>query len=189
MQLALVLLSLARLAGSASRLYLGWRKPVTAQDILSGEVDPERLAASALASRLACNAPPHGRDFSSDETAVRGLANTLETAESRFLYFWERCHANVDSAKRTALLVFLLSLIMAAYGAYPRWLMYASESKLTGTSAAFWAVRDLVTLLGHGWALSAVLYLASSFIERALAKRKINWTYFCARLKNELSRA
>jgi hypothetical protein len=35
--------------------------------------------------------------------------------------------------------------------------------------------------------MSAVLYFFSSFIERALANRKIDWAYFCARLRNELS--
>jgi hypothetical protein len=112
----------------------------------------------------------------------------LGAAESRFLYFWERCRADVDSARRAALLAFVLSMVTVAYSAFPIYFLHFNNSKQGGMWSTFWTIRDLLMLLGHGWSCCAVLYLASSFFERALVKRRICWTYFCARLKNELPR-
>jgi hypothetical protein len=117
------------------------------------------------------------------------LVSTLGIADTRFMYFWERCRADVDSARRAALLVFLLSMVEAAYSAFPIYFSHFNNSTHGGIWSTFWTVKDLLIVLGHAWSCSAALYLAASFFERALAKRKICWTYFCARLRNELPRA
>jgi hypothetical protein len=188
-QVVLFLLSVVRLVSSAKCLYLSRGTRISPEDVLAGKVDSGTLAASGLANRLPCKAFLQKRDCSELAPAEGAgkLPYAVEAAESRFLYLWERCHANVDSARRAAILTFLLTLVMAAYSAYPRYLMYFNNSKRTGSWAAFLAAMDLLTLLGDGWAFCAVLYLSSSFFERALIKLRINWTYFCARLKNELS--
>jgi hypothetical protein len=75
---------------------------------------------------------------------------------------------------------------MAAYTAYPRYTMHFNNSSRTGFGAAFLAVIDILILLGHGWALGAALYFASSFFERSLAKRKASWAYVEAILGHQL---
>lgn len=161
-------------------------------DVLKGRVDPIRVAALGLANRIQCRDLAEKRtslEFSKSETGPEILVYTLGIADSRFLYFWERCRADVESARRAALLVFLLSLVAAAYSAFPIYFLHFNNNIHGGIWSAFWTVKDLLILLGHGWSCSAALYLAASFFERALSKRKICWTYFCSSLKNEMSRA
>jgi hypothetical protein len=85
-------------------------------------------------------------------------------------------------------LVFLLSLIVVAYTTCPRYLLYYKNNTAIVSEAAFLTVRDMLTILGYGLSFCTVLYVASSFFQRALAKRKTSWTYFCAMLKDELQR-
>ncbi len=191
LQLALVLISAVRLVASGRRLYLRWGRRIAAEDVLKGEADPALLAASGLANRLPAGALLQVRSSleSPGEGADRARAlYTLDVAEGRFQYFWECCRADADSARRAGLLALLLSFVAIFYSAFPIYFLHFNNSKHGGNWSMFWTVRELLMLLGHGWSCCAMLYLASSFFERALAKRKICWTYFCARLKNELSR-
>jgi hypothetical protein len=188
-QLSLVLISAARLVNSARRLYQYSSGRISAEDVVKGGVDPDLLAASGLANRLPCRdllQKRVGSEFLRDETgAVRPLY-ILGVAESRFLYFWKICRADVDSARRAALLTFTLSMVALAYSALPIYFLHFNNSNQGGASSTFWTVQDLLVLLGHGWSCCAVLYLASSFFERALVRREICWKYFCARVKSEL---
>ena len=190
-QITLVLIATVRLVNSARSLYLRWGKRFLPEDVLTGGVDSDRLAASALANRLPCRALlQKGADleFSREAADPGKVFYTLGVADSRFLYLWERYRADVDSARRAALLVFLLSMVAAAYSAFPIYFGHFNNNTHGGFWSAFWTVKDLFMLLGYGWSCCAVLCLASSFFDRALANRKACWNFFCSRLKNELSR-
>lgn len=191
LQLALVLISAMRLAASGRRLYLGWGKRIAIEDVLKGEADPDLLTASGLANRLPSGALLQvrpGPEFPGEGVDRARVLYTLDVADSRFQYFWQRCRADADSARRAGLFVLLLSFVGTFYSAFPIYFLYFNNSKHGGDSSIFWTARDLLTLLGYGWSCCAALYFASSLFERALVKRKICWTYFCARLKSELSR-
>jgi hypothetical protein len=162
----------------------------TLECVLKGGADPVLLADSGLANRLRCYGllqKSAASEFSKEGADTARLRYTLGVAESRFMYFCGRCQADVDSARRAGVLAFILSLVMAAYSAFPIYLLYFNNSKHGGSSSAFWTARDVVMLLGYGWLCTAVLYFASSLLDRALAERRICWAYFCARLKTELS--
>jgi hypothetical protein len=188
----LVLLSIARFAGSVYRFYpLWWASRISVEEIFAGNVDSKRLASSGLANRLSNESLRRKRGDSGIalNEADRGeLSYTIDVAEHRSSYLGERCQSDVDSARRAAALVFLLSLIAVAYTACPRYLLYYKNNTTIASGAAFLTVRDMFTILGSGLSLCAVLYVASSFFQRALAKRRASWNYFSAMLKDELQR-
>jgi hypothetical protein len=190
-QLALVLISFVRFAKSAGRLYRFSRKPILPDSVIEGEIDPNLLAASALAGRAlsktvqGSRANPESAEGRASAAKALGI---LRAAECRFRYLWERCHADVESARRASLLTFLLSLVMVAFAPAPIYFGCWNNSKLTGSTCMFATVWHLLVLLGLGWSCSAALYFASSLFARALACRKAGWEYFCARMINELSR-
>jgi len=82
---------------------------------------------------------------------------------------------------------FLLSLVMVAYGAFPTYSRFYNNSNRPGSLCLFLTVEQILLLLALGWSCCAMLYLASSFFERALAHRKAGWRYFCESLRNESS--
>jgi hypothetical protein len=190
-QLALVLISVVRFAKSAGRLYRYSGERILPESVFKGETDPNLLAGSALAGRVpsktvqGSRANPEPSGGSPSEAKALGI---LRAAECRFLYLWERCHADVESAKRASLLIFLLSLVMVAFAPAPIYFGCWNNSKLTGSTCMFRTVWHLLVLLGLGWSCCAALYFASSFVERALAYRKSGWEYFCGTMRNELSR-
>jgi hypothetical protein len=183
-QLALVLISAVRLLNWELRLYRYASERISPESVLKGEANPDLLADSAFANRLA-NAPLQKGAVSKARAGAEDVLQIVRVAGSRFLYFWERCQADVESARRASLLTFLLSLVVVAYNAY--WVyfyyFYKSSDVPWGT---FWTGEHLLVLLVYGLSCTAVLYFASSFFELALAKRRIGWNYFCARVTSEL---
>jgi len=164
---------------------------VSPERILRGEADPDLLAASALASRMgreslagkrATSGGPIGRP--SVETALRSLG----VAESRFLYLWEKCRIDVESVKSASLLTLMASIAMVTYGAFPTYAECFNNSNLPGSYCLLTAAQQLLGLLAFGISACGMLYGVSSFFERKLADRKACWTYFCSKLRNELSR-
>jgi hypothetical protein len=190
---AVVLISVVRFVRLARRLsrYSGER--ILAENIVKGEADPDLLAASALASRVPSKTIPEKRansESSTERASVEKALYILRVAESRFLYLWERCYADMESTKRASLLTLLLSFAMVTHGAYPIFYYGCyNDGKVTGYDCLFRTAEQLIVTLGFGLSLGAMLYLGSSFIERKLADRKTCWKYFCSRLKTELSRA
>lgn len=181
-QLALVLISAVRLLNWALRLYRYARERISPESVLKGEANPDLLAASAFANRLA-NAPPQKGALSKARAGAEDVLQIVRVAGSRFLYFWERCQADVESARRASLLTFVLSLVAVAYNAH--WVYFYSYKNDVPWST-FWTGEHLLVLLVYGLSCTAVLYFASSFFELALAKRRIGWNYFCARVTSEL---
>jgi hypothetical protein len=190
-QAALVLVSVLRLAASARPLYRLQRTRTPLEDVLDGSVEPEFLAMCALASRLPSDDIHYdgGNGMFDGGRGALPVLRVLMLADNRFCYLWERCRADVDSARRASPLVFLLSLVALAYSAFPLYFLHFNNSRQGGLTSLFWALKDLLALLGFGWLCCALLYLTSSFFERALVKRRISWVYFCGRLKSGLSRS
>jgi hypothetical protein len=185
-QAALVLISLVRFVQSGRRLYRYSGERILPEHVLRAEADPDLLAAYALARRLPCKAV----DKRANSELPRNPASTdkvlliLRAAESRFLYLWENCYADVESAKRASLLSFLLAVVMVTYAALPTFSRYV----LNKGAYPLLAAEHLLVLFTLGCSCCTLLYLASSFFERKLVNRKICWKYFCSRLRDELSR-
>jgi hypothetical protein len=187
---ALVLVSAVRFVKSARLLY--WYSGVrySPENIFKGEADPDLLAASALAGRVPNKTFLKSR-ASSEPSPVRGgeeqAVYVLRLAESRFLYLWEGCYADVKSARRASLLAFMLSLVMGVYAAPSIYFRCSNDSNVLGSTCLLLTVWYALVLLALGWSCCTVLYFASSFFERKLAYRRTCWKYFCSRLRNELS--
>ena len=108
-------------------------------------------------------------------------------AESRFLYLWEQCDAEVGATKRASLLTLLLSSAMVTYCVYPVINGSCNNNNTGGFGCLFEAALQLIVPLGFGLTLCASLYLAASVFERRLAHRKTSWKYHCSLLRNGLS--
>jgi hypothetical protein len=189
-QMALILIAAARFVNSARHLYRASGRRISLENVLKGEVAPDALAAADLASwlRIPVQGGPDSFESSSDRLIAEPVLHTLGLAECRFVYSWEICSSDVESARRASLLAFLLSLAMVAFAASPIYFGCFNESNLTGATCLFRTAWHVLVLLALGWSSSAVLYFLSSFFARALAKRRANWRYFCARARSELVR-
>jgi hypothetical protein len=190
--LVVTLISVMRLGRLARRLYRYSGGRILPENIVKEEVEPDLLAASALASRVS-NRTALERQVDSGSSAegvgAEKVLQVLRAAEIRFAYLWERCSADVESTKRASLLTFLVSLAMVAYGASPTYYLYFNNGNLPGSYCLFLTAQQLLALLALGWSCCAALYLTSSFFERALADRKTSWKYFCATLRNQTGTA
>jgi len=189
--LAVALISVMRFGRLASRLYRYAGRRILPENIVKGEVAPDLLAASALASRAPDKAALEKQansGFSAEGVGAEKVLQVLRVAEIRFAYLWERCYADVESTRRASALTFLVSLVMVAYGASPTYSMYFNDSNRPGSFCLFLTAEQLLALLALGWSGCGALYFMSSFFERALADRKTSWKYLCATLRNELSR-
>jgi hypothetical protein len=182
---------LARFVRLAHRLYRNPGAPLGREDVLKGAVAPDILAGSALAnwalcktmaSRPATSGPPTGR---ASQEQVRRI---LREAEIAFLYLWDSCYADVKSARRASVVTLLLSMVMVTYGESAVYSDCFDNGIRTGYACMFLTVEQLLHLLAFGLSLCTLLYLVSSCFRRTLAMRKASWDYFCARLRDELSR-
>ena len=136
---------------------------------------PESLAASALGSRPL----PATAEIEQDRT---GLRSVIEQADARFIYMWRTCSAEIESMSRLARFTLLLSALTSVL-ALMRWATRIVEQK----SFAIWVVaqniRDWMTPLCLGLIACVVMYAVTGFYEGVLARRRIAWEYFCARVK------
>jgi len=188
---AVVLTSAVRFWRLARCLYRHPGERVPPESILSGGADPDLLAASALSSRigretLAANRASFGAPV--ERPNVEAALGSLRMAEGKFLYLWEKCHMDVESTRRASLLTLLVTIVMVTYGAFPTYYGWFNNSNLPGSYCLLTAAKQLFGLLAFGISACGMLYGVSSFFERTLADRKACWTYFCWRLRNELSR-
>jgi hypothetical protein len=184
-QLALVLTSAVRFVESARRLYRYSGETILPENVLNGEADPDALAGHALASRALCKSvlgKSANREVAEERASAEKVLRILRLADCRFLYLWEGCYEDVESARRAGTLSCLLSVTMVAFAAFPTFRRYVFNRG----AYPLLAVEHLLVLLAIGWSCCSALYFASSFFERKLADRKICWNYFCSRLKNEL---
>jgi len=181
------MIAMLRFTILAWRLYGSPRKRFFPATILTGGVDANILARSALANRLSLEDlekhpnPKLLGDGVSGEASLR----LLRVAESRFVYLWESCRSDITSTKRACVLALLLSFTMVASGAYPTYFLCYNNSRYSGSYCLIVTGERLLDDLWLGLTLCVILYALSSHFERALAQRMTSWRYFSARLTIE----
>ena len=186
LQTGLFLIAAARLGRTALRLLRWWRPRVLCEALDYREVPADRLATLALTGRLKWP-PSQGGAANQSFTMKSGVDSILEvfgTAEREFRYIWGRCHTDVHWARRTSVVILLLSLITFAYNTFPILTYHHSNGTLSGSSLAFVATQDLCAVLGHAWTICVVLYFASSALLRTLDRRQVLWAYLLAKAKD-----
>jgi hypothetical protein len=100
---AVVIISVMRFSRLARRLSRTSGEGISTGNIVQGEADPDLLATSALAGRVPSESVPgEFANFGSTERPGAEVAlHILRVAETKFLYLWEGCHADVESTKRS----------------------------------------------------------------------------------------
>ncbi len=184
----IVLTAIMRFARLAFRLH-PWmkRRTLVPEDMAKGRAAPNLIAAFALGSWSLCDkvlpkcidagvpADPSGKD--------RVIA-MLRMSESRFVYLWESCSADVESGKRASLLLLLLSVPLVGFNIFSTYLWFCEGRHVSAYWCLFEMVHHQVSLFAFGVWLSAMVYFMSSVFERLLSKRKASWNYFCSRLND-----
>jgi hypothetical protein len=190
--LAVAVFSLARFGRLAVRLYDYRVAPVLREKFAEGGVAPDNLARASLASRVVCG-PFLDRSASSDQPSetlhrTRSL-RLLKLADCSFRYQWERCNADVESAKRASVLTLILSCAMVTIGAPASYFNFSNfgSKHATESECLLLTLDQLLVTLGLGLCVCAVLYLGAGFFERALAGRLACWKYLCSQLEDDLS--
>jgi hypothetical protein len=182
-QLTFVLISAIRAAKWARVLFGRRGEPLSLVSLAQSSAGGKLLAKAALAGRLPRIASLNQRagDGASPEgSGPDGSDDAVRVAGAEFLYSWDRCHADANSARRASWLVFLLSLIMVGFGGFPLFFSYYNDSKFVGNYCLFLTVQTLLPFVAIGWSCSGVLYLEFAILERVLSLRKATWAYLCS---------
>jgi hypothetical protein len=183
-QLTFVLISTIRAARWA-RVFFGHRgEPLSPVSLARSNLGGELLAKAALAGRLPRIASLNRR--SGDGTSPEGPGpdgynDAVRVAGVEFLYAWDRCHADANSARRASWLVFLLSLVMVGFGGFPLFFSYYNDGKFVGNHCLFLTFQTLLPFVAIGWSCSGVLYLEFAILERVLSLRRATWAHLCSR--------
>ena len=137
----------------------------------------EFLASSALAKKF-----PEFISSRSPETAY-----LLQNTGNKFSFMWDECWSRVSSLHRLTGLTFLSSILLFAWNAANVFaeISYSKASGIVFLSGSF---SELFTQLKLGMEICVLLYITSSFFERALLRRKAIWSYICGKSKLEMNR-
>jgi hypothetical protein len=149
---------------------------------------PRRIRVRGQSAIRLCTAGPHQGRHRRGKSPPEKVLSMLRSAEGKFLYLWEGCHADVESAKRSSVLMVLLSVITVAYGTSSMYTLSCTDRDVTLVTCSLEAVDRLLVTLAVDVSLCTVLYFLSSLVERTLASRRICWKYFCYRLEHQLEK-
>ena len=108
-----------------------------------------------------------------------------DCVDSRFFYLWETCHAKIQSTKTLAALTAILAFFVAVLGCiefynFSVFIILHPEAHATGID--LWGK---ISLLAIGLFVSALFYTISLLFEETLARRRRDWNYLKARIKEE----
>ena len=162
---------------------------VSLDTLCDGSSDAIMLADSALRNRLLYVPRTDIRDHANTSAglAERLALRTADSADSRFLYLWEKSCATVKSLRRLALFTFLLSCTLLSYRLS---LLLHGEFASEGKSSVFVLmlqhIAQLFAVFFLGLLVATFLYALSSVLIGALRRRKIAWQYFYARVRSDL---
>lgn len=176
------------IARSARRLYSFSRRPINPDSAWSKGIDPEVIVRFALAGRLP-NRDGLKPECDPSQRAAGDRANSiraLRMLDMRFQDLWRECKSDVDSATSASLVMFFLSLLVVAYGAYPTFSWYFNDTNRTAEVSLFWTMRSLLRVFSRGCLGCTLLYFLSSLLDRTLKSRRRLWSYSYRHLMSQL---
>lgn len=155
-----------------------------AERIVKGTAAPDLIAAFATSSRVlgAIGLDKFLLDHKPDAEADEQTTTMLRRADARFAYLWERCNADLESAKTTARLILPLSIAMVGFGGFGTVNYLCDRDGASAFQCVVQTVDQLLLLLALGAMLCSLIYGITSLFARALQKRKASWRYFVSRL-------
>jgi hypothetical protein len=176
--------AIARLGKVASWLYFSSRK--------ASPEELSRLSADDLSNYALRNSAFGKARLSHHRSIVEavprdGTFPAFRAGEIRFTYLCERSLMEIDTVKMVTGVVFLLSWIMAAYGAIPTYLWVCNDSNLPSHTCQMQALDQVLKTLCAGLGLSVGLHVLSARVDRSLRKRRAEWMYFFATMRSDSS--
>jgi hypothetical protein len=109
---------------------------------------------------------------------------TADRVETRFVYLWEICYAKVRATKMLVFLTVIIAFCMAAWWGFN----ICNELKWEESAAVIVnEAIDLLIMMTLALFVSAIFYALSSCFESILNRRRRDWNYFKAMLKEDLS--
>jgi hypothetical protein len=170
-----VCVTLVRITRLALQLWSFRRK----RESLGGNTDDnyEVIAKAALKGRIERAANLSNRTEIIDK---QDILFKVDCIEARFLYLWETCYAKVQSIKALALVTVLLSVCIASFGVFDFLSNLVIDAQI-GIGMSPWLL-----LMATGLFISAFLYASSFWFQGTLARRRTEWNYLKARLREEL---
>jgi biopolymer transport protein ExbB/TolQ len=176
--LVAIIVVLARIISLALQLWSFRRK----REFPGGDMadSTEAIAKAALKGRI---------QFAtklSDADKINGQAILfkVDCIDARFIYYWETCHARVQSTKTLAVLTVILSFFVAAMDCANIFsgLRHAENVPITAMAGG---LLEIFMFLAIGLFISAFFYAASRLFEGTLARRRRDWNYLKARFREE----
>jgi hypothetical protein len=161
-------------------------KPSSYEAIMQGAIEPAALAQYALNGRL-------GKEVidvvANEELEVgshsAGLMPRASAADARFRYLWERYESDAMSIKRGGTLVIVLSALLLVSSAYPMVFEANGNSRATMFQLMMDSAHNLLHAVSLGLVAATLLYALSGRLEKKLRRRKTDWDYFYAGVKNK----
>jgi hypothetical protein len=131
------------------------------------------LAAIALANKLPNN-----------DKATEEPWQVVESARPRFEYLWEQSVTRVAAMRDFAVLTLIFSGLVLSYDVM-RYLTAIQIERPLGDADVAGGPAEMLVPLVLGFAVSAVLYVLSSFHSGALARRRAVWNLFVAKVSSQ----
>ncbi|HUO30112.1 MAG TPA: hypothetical protein VMU80_12910 [Bryobacteraceae bacterium] len=179
--LIVVSTAVRRIVRLSGRLYIRRGAQISAVEILSGEVDPKALAQYALARRAPADATKDlgtGEGVTTDPATRAEVVRSLVAAESHFLFYCDLSRVDLQSIKTAAILLFFLSISMAAFGTLPIYSLNCNNSGLPQGLCVLESVDQLLDTFGFGMSLCTGLYFITALLERRMGNRIAEWNHF-----------
>jgi hypothetical protein len=108
----------------------------------------------------------------------------VASIETKFLFLWETCNARIQSTKTIAILTVVLSFCVAALG-FVNICNGLMTEETSGPAAVGASGREVFTVLAIGLFVSAFFYSISLLFEGTLARRRRDWNYFVAKIRED----
>jgi hypothetical protein len=140
----------------------------------------EAIAKAALKGRIRFATKLSDADKINGQT----ILFKVDCIEARFIYFWETCHARIQSTKTLAVLTVILSFFVAAMDCANIFAGLRDEdtSPITAMAGGLWKI---FIFLAIGLFFSAFFYTVSRLFAGTLARRRRDWSYLKARFREE----
>jgi hypothetical protein len=186
--LAILVISIVRAVKLAWLIHGGPNALITAEDLIEGKADPDAFAKSATTGRISMDM--RGEHVSQAKLADGSRASAaalIELADGRFLYLWDGGQEGLAGIRRACTTEILLTVLLITSSAYPA-LFANAPGGMTAYEALLTAGKRLLDAVSFGIAAATLLHVVSNRLERTLSRRKINWSYWSASLKTELTR-
>src|SRR5579862_3555286 len=168
-RLSLLVVAAMLIRATVRFIRVAWRlghysgEPISTASIVKGEISPDVLAEYALSRRVPSELAPDRSVGIASENCSDSATRALCLTRSRFLYLSGTCSSEIESAKQTGWLLFLIALITPASSAYPVGSLFCGDTDRPALLCLTEALDRMIVILISELLVCAVVYLATGF--------------------------